>query len=297
MPDAETNQKAQAIQIHSVGGVRSRVGEGPLWDAQSEQLRWVDILAGTVHATKVGAPQDTTAVVCPTWIGAVARRTSAGLVAATRRGFAVISADGEYEDRLPFLPKGIRMNDGACDAAGRFWVGSTDEQFAPGEGSLHVLEPDWTHRTVLSGLTLPNGLGWSPDNSTFYLVDSMRHVVRAFDFDLAAAALRNGRTFATFDPDHGLPDGLCVDSDGAVWIAIWSGARIERYSAVGELTESVALPVAQPTSCAFGGAELATLFVTSAHEGLDVADDSLDGAVLAITGLSATGKPTYAFAG
>lgn len=284
------------IRLDVAVRARARVGEGPVWDGRTGELHWVDILAGEVHTTTPADAWRTRTTTCPTWIGAVAPRDSTGLVAATRDGFAVIDADGDYEDRLPFLPDGVRMNDGACDAAGRFWAGSNDEGFAPGRGALHVLEPDWTCRTVLDGLTLPNGIGWSPGQDTLYLADTMEHVIWAFDFDVAAGALRRRRPFVVLPATSSLPDGLCVDAAGDVWVAMWGGARVDRYAPDGTLKDALDLPVRQPSSCAFAGPDLATLIVTSACEGLD-GTEGLDGSLLAISGLDVAGRPDHVFAG
>lgn len=279
---------------------RAEVGEGPVWDPRNDRLHWVDITAGLVHTTSyagAGGTPSISTTTCPTWIGAVAPRRSSGLVAATRDGFAVVDATGGYDDRLPFLPDGTRMNDAACDAAGRFWAGSADERFASGQGALHVLEPDWTHRVVLDELTLPNGIGWSPDNRTLYLADTIDRIVWAFDYDLDGGMLSNKRPFATFHEGPGMPDGLCVAADGSVWVAMWAGGRIESFTPDGTRSRTLHLPVRQPSSCAFGGPNLATLFITSACDGLDMSDADLDGSLLAVTEPAVNGKEEHFFAG
>jgi sugar lactone lactonase YvrE len=273
------------------------VGEGPVWDPVAERLVWVDIPAGLVHTSSLDGTTST--IRTPTMVGAVALRQAGGLVAATREGFAVIGPDGEVESKLDVLRSGHRMNDAKCDSRGRFWAGSTEMSFASGEGALHVLAPNWVVRTVLEDLTLPNGLGWSTDDRTFYLADTVEHVLWAFDCDPDTAALGRRRALRTFDDSEGMPDGLCVDAADRVWLAMWGGSRVLALAPDGTVLLDVAVPVRQPTSCAFAGRELDVLCITSAREGLGLADDdpAPDGSVLSVTGTGARGVSSVPFAG
>lgn len=273
------------------------VGEGPFWDTEHTRLHWVDIPAGRLHTSDPTTGQTTTVTV-PTTLGAAIPRTLGGFVAATGEGFAVIDATGRLTPRLSFLPDGFRMNDAKCDPAGRLWAGSTALDFTPGHGALHVLEPDWSTRVVLDGLTLPNGIGFSPDCSTMYLADTFAHRVYAFDFDPAAAAITRQRILIDFAAEGALPDGLAIDADGHLWIAMWGGARLLRVSPAGTVEREVPLPVRQPSSCAFIGTGLDLLAITSAAEDLAPANSpGPDGAVLALTGLPAPGIPVAGFSG
>jgi sugar lactone lactonase YvrE len=271
----------------------ARVGEGPVWDATANRLHWVDILAGQVRSSDL-ATGATTTVTVPTLVGAAAPRAGGGFVAAVTEGFAEIS--DALAVRQHVLADGIRMNDAKCDRDGRFWAGSTAMDFAPGRGALHRLDSDWSTRVVLNGLTQPNGLGWSPDGSTFYLVDSAEREINAFD--VFGDALTGRRLVHGFGKQD-VPDGLCVDAVGCLWIALWGGERVIRVSPDGELLSTLPVPVVQPSSCAFAGPHLDVLCVTSAREGLGLADDdpALDGSVLAFTAVGATGLPTVAFQG
>jgi sugar lactone lactonase YvrE len=274
---------------------RSRVGEGPVWDDRAGRLHWVDILAGQVHTSEPDTASTETITV-PTLVGAAVPRLGGGFVAATTEGFAEIDAAGHLRTRAAILPAGSRMNDAKCDPTGRFWAGSTDMEFANGQGALHVLDTEWSTRLVLDGLTLPNGLDWSPDGRTFYLVDTMERHILAFDVDLTASTLSHRRVLTAFSDSGGLPDGMCVDADGCLWVAMWGGDRILRLSPDGDRLGDYALPVHQPSSCAFGGPRRDVLFVTSASEGLPD-NGAPDGAVLTVTGLGARGLPTTCFAG
>ncbi len=276
----------------------ARVGEGPVWDPVTEVLLWVDIPAGLVHTSRPETGQTTT-LELPTCVGAVAPTADGGLVVACEQGFGLVTTGGSFAVRRPVLAPGERMNDAKCDAAGRFWAGSTEMSFAAGRGALHVLNPDWSSDVVLDGLTLPNGMGWSPDSRVFYLADSEERVILAFDFDLAQGTLSGRRILVAFGERDGKPDGLCVDATGDLWVAMWGGSRVLHLSPLGEIRDVVSVPVRQPSSCAFAGRALDVLYVTSAREGLNLVPGggALDGSLFAVTATGATGLASAPFAG
>jgi sugar lactone lactonase YvrE len=194
----------------------------------------------------------------------------------------------------------LRLNDGRCDAAGRFWVGSLALDSTPDAGALHRLDPDGSARVMQAGLHVPNGLGFSPDGARLYLADSARRRVDVFDFDLARGSIANRRAFVALAEGEGVPDGLAVDSAGAVWIALWDGWRVARYTPDGRLDRVIHLPVPRPTSCCFGGDDLATLYVTSARVRLSaaqLAEAPLSGSVFAVDPGGARGLAEPAFRG
>lgn len=281
------------VQIGVAFPGAARVGEGPFWDAETARLSWVDILAGTIST---GDPAAATvhSVTLPTLVGAAVPKATGGFVAATAEGFAEMDADGDWRTRHSILPDGVRMNDAKCDPAGRFWAGSCAMDFASGRGALHVLDRDWHTEVVLDGLTQPNGLDWSPDGRTFYLIDTAEGELNAFD--VSDRGLSGRRVPATFPVAGGYADGMTVDAEGCLWIAMWGGGRVVRLSPTGDRLTEVPVPVEQPSSCAFGGADLATLFVTTAREGLDSPSEAA-GSVLAIRGLGVTGRPAHRFGG
>lgn len=245
---------------------RAELGEGACWDARSQRLFWVDILRGRVHAF---SPADGA---CRSWrtgqpVGAAAVRETGGLVLALRDGFATLELDtgalswiAAVEDDRPSQ----RMNDGRCDAAGRFWAGTMALEPTAGTGTLYRLDPGGRVTPMLADLTISNGLDWSPDGRVLYFIDSATQRVDAFDFDPVAGTLANRRPFAAVPEASGMPDGLAVDAEGGVWVALWGGSALHRYATDGALERVVPLPVSHPTSCAFGGADLRDLYVTSA---------------------------------
>lgn len=251
---------------------RATRGEGPLWDARDQRLLWVDIDAGVVHrfdpASGIDEP---TAVGQP--VGAAALREAGGLVLAVRDGFSILDdghstviADVEREDPAS------RMNDGSVDLAGRFWAGTMAFDASVGAGSLYRLDPDGAVQTMLTGLTISNGLDWSPEDRTMYFVDSMAGGVDAFDFDLDAGTISGRRRVCEIPPEEGLPDGLTVDADGFVWVALWGSGSVRCYAPSGALVALVDVPARQVTSCAFGGPDLADLYITTARAGLSAED-------------------------
>lgn len=245
--------------------------EGPVWDNEAERLLWVDIMAGLVHAhtPTTGARQS--------WrlgrdVGCVAPLRDGGLIAAVREGFAVINENPACGSRTVAAPliddESVRMNDGACDPAGRFWAGSMAYDESVGAGSLYRLDLDGTVTQVLSGVTISNGLGWSPTGRHSYYIDSGTGGVDRFSYDVDDGVLSDRERLVSIPAESGVPDGLAVDADGCVWIALWGGGQVRRFDASGRPLDILHLPVAQVTSCAFGGSDLGDLYITTSRYGL-----------------------------
>jgi sugar lactone lactonase YvrE len=271
----------------------ARVGEGPVWDGGV--LHWVDILGGAIYTgnPNIGV---VSAVSVPTLVGAAVPRAGGGYVVACADGFGAVR-DGSLDVRCRILGDGLRMNDAKCDPRGRLWAGSNAMDFDAGAGRLHVLHADWSTEVVLDGLTLPNGLGWSPDGATLYLVDSLAYEIYAFAVTSDGIDIGSRRVVATFDERQGMPDGMCVDAEGCLWVAVWGGGRVERIAPDGRRLRTVKLPVQQPSSCAFGGTGLDVLYVTSAREGLDLAESAQDGWVFVLRDPGVRGLAVQSFAG
>ncbi|WP_169581988.1 MULTISPECIES: SMP-30/gluconolactonase/LRE family protein [Microbacterium] len=274
---------------------RAQCGEGPVWDAERDEVLWVDIVSGEILRT-ARTTGSTAARSHDAMVGAVTLRADGGLVAAVATGFIGWDAAGDQDRRLDCLPAGTRMNDAKVDPSGRFWAGDCAIDFTPGAGGLWVLDHEWNARRVLEGFTLPNGLDWSPGRESFYLVESMGRKVFRFDWDVdrgeisgAAEVLIGSEAFT------GLPDGLCVDARGHLWIAEYGGTGLHEFAPTGERVRTIAIPTAQPTSCAFVGPDLDELWVTSAAAGQDGDPDA--GSIFRLRGLGATGLPSTRFGG
>ncbi len=246
------------------------LGEGARWDARRDELLRVDILAGRVYRDRIGDDGGLVPVRAyqvPETVGAVAPvQGDEGWLLAAGRGFAHLSPDGSLRPLAEVAPAGTRMNDAACDPQGRFWAGTLAHDQRPGGGALYRLDRDGRTELMLDGLTISNGLGWSPDGGTMYLADSGPRVVHAFAFDGERGTISDARVLVRVPEDVGAPDGLTVDAAGDLWVAIFDGGRVHRYSPDGELRQALRLPARQSTSCAFAGPGLNRLYVTTATE-------------------------------
>jgi sugar lactone lactonase YvrE len=273
------------------------LSEGPRWHEQRQELLWVDILGRRVHRTSLtrdGQPGRIETVQLDRDVGVVAPAASGGYVAAAARTFFFVDDTGTVIElaSLTDARSGVRFNDGTCDEGGRFWVGTMAYDKSPGAGALYRLELDGSISTVLTGLTIPNGIGWSPDGAVMYLNDSGTGCVYEFDFDLSAGELGNRRTLVAFEQPGPAPDGLTIDDRGDIWVAVYGGWAVHHYSPEGKMLGAVELPVAQATSCAFGAADRGTLFVTTGREQLGaqaLAGQPYAGRLFRVTGLDTSG--------
>ncbi|MDQ3579204.1 MAG: SMP-30/gluconolactonase/LRE family protein [Actinomycetota bacterium] len=246
----------------------AEVGEGPTWDPVGQRLLWVDIPRGAIHSFDPATGNDHV-VHAGQPVGAVIARQRGGLLLAARDGFA--AWDGTKLTMIaPVEAKRAenRMNDGKVDPAGRFWAGTMALDSTPGAGALYRLHEDHRVESVLDGLTIPNGIDWSPDGTTMYFIDSTPGTVTAFSYDDASGAIANPKTLIEIPAEVGMPDGMTVDSAGDLWIAVWGGSAVRCYTPDGALVGHVEVPVSQVTSCAFGGPDLADLYITTASAGL-----------------------------
>jgi sugar lactone lactonase YvrE len=270
-------------------------GEGPVWDDRDGSLYWVDMLAGDVLHIRGADP------VLRHHVGTVAAalrpRADGGMVVAVERGFAL--ADSSWSQLQPladaFADPTIRMNDGGCDPQGRFYCGTMAYDATPGAASLYRLDPDGSVHVVLRDLTVSNGLAWSPDGHTAYYVDSATQGIDAFDFDPDSGRFSGRRRVAGIDKYLGSPDGLTVDIEGGLWVALWDGSAVHRYSPDGRLDEVISLPTPRVTACTFGGPRLDQLFITTSALGLDDADPIAGAVFCAQPGTA--GQPVLRFGG
>ena len=269
-------------------------GEGPVWSARWGGLRWVDMLAGDVLS--LAADGTVTRRHVGTVAAALRPRRDGGAVIGVERGFALEGADGS----LKTLPEvwsdvGIRMNDGGCDPDGRFYCGSMAYDQRPGAANLYRLDPDGSVHTVLTGATISNGLEWSPDGTRAYYNDTDTGQVDVFDY-ARDTGLTGRRTFVTIAEHDGAPDGLTVDAQGGIWVALYGGGAVRRYAPGGTLELVVELPVKNVTACTFGGPRLDELFITTSREGLKPGEVPQAGALFRAP-VGVRGLPAREFAG
>jgi sugar lactone lactonase YvrE len=279
------------VKAEQVTGPVAFHGEGPVWSSRWGGLRWVDMLAGDVlQLTEDGSVlrrhvADVAAALRP--------RRGGGAVIGVRRGFALEDPDGSVT-HLPELWSGddVRMNEGTCDPDGRFLCGTMAYDERPGAGSLFRLDPDRTVTVVLEGVTISNGLEWSPDGTRAYYVDTPTREISVFDYD-GAGELHDRRPFASVDA---MPDGLTVDADGGVWVALYDGRAVQHFGPDGTRGAQVRVPEGRVTACTFGGEDLDRLFITTSREGLSPAEEPSAGS-LHVADVGVRGLPAREFAG
>jgi sugar lactone lactonase YvrE len=282
------------VRVEQVTDPVAYHGEGPVWSQSWGGLRWVDMLEGDVlHLADDGAIErrhvgTVAAVVRP--------RRGGGAVIGVERGFTLESVDGTLRqlDEL-WADDSVRMNEGGCDPDGRFYCGSVAHDQRPGAASLYRLDGDLSVQVVLEGVTVSNGLDWSPDGSLAYYNDTATYQTSVFDYD-TDAGLTNRRVFVDLSDEEKRPDGLTVDEQGGVWVALSNGGAVRRYAPDGALDEVVEMPARKVTACTFGGPDLDQLFITTSREDLEPGDDPLAGSLFrAAVGVS--GLPVREFAG
>lgn len=268
------------IPSEVVAEAGAELGEGPCWDARTGRLMWVDIPAGLVHRLdpssgdqrcfQVGQP-----------VGAVVPAQAGGWALAVRDGFGRLDEEGGFHLVCDLAHPGMRMNDGKCSPDGAFWAGTMAGDADGPVGVLYRLEPGWgPAEPVLSGLTISNGLAWSPDGSLMYFIDTPTRRVDVFDAEPGTARIRNRRTLVAIPAGQGNPDGMAIDDDGCLWVALAHAGRVQRYRPDGTADRAVEVPVPQVTSCCFGGDGGDVLFMTSGRRGT-APNDPLAGAVFA----------------
>lgn len=260
MVAAESNVLVAAL-------VHADVGEGPCWDEATSTPIFVDVTPGIIYRLNPDTGYLASRSIGQE-VGAAIPRMAGGLVVAARDGIGFLDDDSRAQlvivAPIEADNRGNRMNDAKCDPAGRLWAGTMAFDFTRGAASLYRIEADGRHEQVLSHLTISNGLGWSPAGTTMYFIDSGDNAVDAFTYDPDTGAIRDRRRLVEFGGGEGMPDGLTVDADGHLWVAMFGAGSVRRFSPLGVPSGGVRLPVSQVTSVAFGGEALDTLFVTSA---------------------------------
>jgi sugar lactone lactonase YvrE len=268
------------------------LGEGPVWDVRDQSLYWVDIPESRVHRMAADGSLSSWDTGQP--VGTVVPRASGGLAVAARDGFMALDPASGALTTLAEVEKdrpGNRMNDGACDRAGRFFAGTMASDESPEAGALYRLDPDLSVTSLLTGVGISNGIGWSPDERLMYYVDSQVHRVDVFDYDPVTGQIGGRRPFKAVGEGDVVPDGLTVDADGGVWVAVWEGYALLHHDPAGQLIETVDLPAARVTSCVFGGPDLDRLYITTASGPGESAG------ALFVCEPGVTGQPSHPFRG
>jgi sugar lactone lactonase YvrE len=270
----------------------AELGEGPTWDPATGRLIWLDILGMRVNTYDPVTGRRTVRTT-EQHVGAVKPRAGGGLVLNLRDGVGLLDPDDTFRWLHHEPVPGRRANDAAVAPDGSLWAGTMRYDEAPGGGTLTRLTGDGTVRTVLSDATVSNGTGWSPDGRLMYYVDTPTRRVDVFDHD--GERVQGRRPFVEIEEGAGFPDGLTVDAEGCVWVALWDGGAVRRYTPAGVLDRVIPLPTPRTTACAFGGADLTDLYITTARTGLS-APHLLSGSVLVIPD-AGKGMPQPAFEG
>jgi sugar lactone lactonase YvrE len=260
----------RTISAELVLDVPAEHGEGPVWHPVEHTLDWVDIMEGHLHRYDPRTDRDVVVEVGQP-VGVVAPRRAGGYVLAVEEGFAILERSGKLRTvaHIEHDAPARRMNDGGCDSGGRFWAGTMAYDFETGAGALYRLDPDFTVTEMVAGVTISNGLDWTDDDRTMYFIDSMAHGVDAFDFDAHAGTISNRRRVVEMPSDSTspngstVPDGMTLDAEGFLWVAVFGASEVRRYAPDGRIDCVITVPVCAVTSCAFGGEDLSDLYITT----------------------------------
>lgn len=282
------------MQAEQLTAVVADHAEGPVWHAGWGGLKWVDMLAGDVLSLQPNGSVSRWASGSPI-VACVRPRARGGMVLGIECGFALVDDEGEITELDPLWSRGdIRMNEGACDPQGNFWCGSMAYDQAKGAASLWRLTPGGEITEELDNLTVSNGLCWDIDGRRAFYNDTDTYTVSVFDFD--AGQLVNRRVFADLRNDMVRPDGLTIDAEGGVWVALSNGGAVRRYDDRGRLSEVISLPVQKVTACTFGSDSLNQMFITTSREGVPDGEQPQAGALF-IAEPGVAGVPVLEFGG
>ena len=254
--------------VQNVLAARARLGECPLWDETNQRLYWVDIYNHRVHEFNPTSGRDRYFDMGSVVSAIALAGTNRLLVALCDHLVFLNLQTGSIKHlcQIEFSHPDTRLNDGKCDPAGRFWVGSISE--VSGQAALYRYDQDGSLHLMETGLSISNGLGWSPDGATFYLTDSAQHKIFAYRFDAETGSICDRRILVDLGNEGVEPDGLAIDQQGNLWSALWDGWCIACFNSIGQEIGRVKMPVQRPTCPTFGGTDLTDLYITSASVGL-----------------------------
>lgn len=294
-PENYTGSLEKVLDLHA------EIGEGPIWDARQASLVFVESFGGTIYRywPRTGELRRWRAGEA---IGVAIPRSRGGLVVTGCNGvLALDERSGGIELLVPIEPERTnnRMNDGKCDSRGRLWSGTFSTIFERRQGTLYRIEPDLRATAEMEGVYISNGIAWSPDETRMYYVDSARRGIDVFDYDIRGGKADNLRRFATIERSDGIPDGICSDAEGCLWVALYCGGQVRRYSPSGEWIGTIHLPCLGVTSCGFGGEDLRDLYITTGThlpEGVCTSQQESAGALFRCRP-GVKGAPVFPFAG
>lgn len=250
---------------------KSILGEGPVWDWKRQQLFWVDIEGKKLHHFDPSG-QKYTGRNFNGMIGAAVPAKSGNLILALESGLATFDPETEKLTEHQVLENHdskIRYNDGKVCPNGNFWIGSMHKEFIPKTGNLYRVDNRFNAQITIPKTTISNGMAWSSDSKTFYFIDSPTYEVCSYDFEAENNSISNKKSIFKIADNYGSPDGMCIDSEGMLWIAHWGGNCVRRWNPeTGEVLEKVEVDAPHVTSCCFGGKDLDTLYITTARSGM-----------------------------
>jgi sugar lactone lactonase YvrE len=288
------------MEIEVVHNHQCELGEGPVWDADEEIIYWLDILKGEIHQYSFKKGEYNLYSV-DTMVGCISLCNDNSLILASKTGigfFNKATSEIEYVCNPESHLLKNRFNDGKCDPAGRFWVGSMSLAEEPNAGSVYAFENNLCTLKI-EDTTISNGMAWSTDYQTYYFIDTPTSTVVSYDFDKNSGSISNKRVVVTIDKKEGSPDGMTIDAEGMLWIAHWGGWQVTRWNPLtGELLHRIKFPAAKITSCTFGGKDLNDLFITSAKVGLtdeELKNQPLAGSLFVIRNCGYKGVAPFKF--
>jgi sugar lactone lactonase YvrE len=246
------------------------LGEGPVWDETNQSILWLDINKGQIHQYNINTNLHTFFNVGE-MIGCIASRANGGFISGLENGIAFINVEKNIVEHIinPEEGLGNRFNDGKCDAAGRFWVGTMSKKEEESKGNLYVMETDLSVKKKIENVTISNGIAWNADSTIMYYINTPTNYIFAFDFNIETDEINNQRVVIDLTHESGHADGMTIDEEGMLWIAFYGGWRVARYDPdTGNLLQQVKLPVENVTCCTFGGTDMNDLYITTASQNM-----------------------------
>lgn len=291
------NQRVEVVDQH-----KCYLGESPVWDHLNHKILWVDIVKGEIHQLNTINLKKKVYKTGQS-VGAVNLCSTGVLLVALQNNLGFIKENGE-NPVMYILPDvdvepGTRFNDAKCDPAGNLWAGTMNLSGKKGGGKLIMLDGELKTSVKISQVSVSNGMAWSNDHSTFYYIDSRERGVVAYNYNLSTTKITKKRKVIRIPLEMGIPDGMTIDKEGMLWIALWKGGKITRWDpSTGRCLFTVSLPVSQVTSCTFGGENFGDLYITSARSGLtenELNKEPLAGSLFIVRNIGVKGNPPFQF--